>query len=57
MSEYECQAKYCRLYEDCKYFAYIPSDKVCYLKTEGALDAINHENGVIFGPKFCQGNF
>ena len=55
LSPIECQVKHCRLSESCKYFAYIPLDKVCYLKNETALNAVNHENGVIFGTKSCIG--
>ena len=51
----ECQAKHCRLSENCSYFAYIPSEKVCYLKKETAIKSINHETGVIFGPRTCPG--
>ena len=55
LSPHECQAKHCRLSEDCKYFAYIPSDKVCYIKKEEAINATAHETRVIFGPNLCIG--
>ena len=55
-SEYECQAKHCRLYDNCHYFAFVPSEKICYLKSKDALNVISHEKGVIFGPKICEGS-
>ena len=55
LSEYECQVKHCRITDGCDYFAYVPLDKVCYLKKATALDALDHENGVMFGPQLCEG--
>ena len=49
----ECQVKHCRPNDKCKYFAYVMSAKICFLKTENALDEIDHETGVKFGPSHC----
>ena len=42
----ECQVNYCRRNEKCKYFVYIKSAKMCYLKTDKALDELDHETTV-----------
>ena len=54
ISEYDCQVKHCRLNDECKYFTYIPNDRACYLKTDKALEKLDHEGGVIFGPRNCK---
>ena len=55
MSDFDCQVRHCRPNKDCVYFAYIKNDRTCYLKTEKALENLDHENGVIFGPRKCEG--
>ena len=53
ISNFDCQVKHCRLNKECKYFTYNENDRTCYLKTEKALENLDHESGVIFGPRIC----
>ena len=57
ISAYDCQVKHCRITDDCKYFAYIKNDRICYLKTANAHENLQYEERVVFGPRTCKSKY